>query len=183
MNALSQFMCEPHEIHLVALKHILRYLQGTIGYEIKYDNTTSLELHGYIDSDWAISVKYWKSTSGCYFSLGSAMIYWIYQNQASVTQSSTKAEYIATTMGAREVVWLRKFLSNLFGEPMKPSTIHCDNQSCIKLSVNPVFHDRSKHIEIPYHYVRDMVERRAIQLEYINTGDQTTDILTKATLK
>ena len=63
---------------------------------------------------------------------------------------------------------------------MKPTTIHCDNQSCIKLSVNLVFHDRSKHIESLYHYVRDMVERRAIQLEYINIGDQTTDILTKA---
>ena len=62
---------------------------------------------------------------------------------------------------------------------MKPTTIHYENQSFIKLSVNPVVHDRSKHIEIPYHYVRDMVERRAIQLEYINTSDQTTNILTK----
>ena len=83
-------------------------------------------------------------------------------------------------MGARKVVWLQRLLSNLFGEPMKPTTLHCDNQSCIKLSVNLIFHDRSKYIEIPYHYVRDMVERRAIQLEYINTGDQTADILTKA---
>ena len=81
-------------------------------------------------------------------------------------------------MVAREAVWLRKLLSNLFCDPMKPTTIHC--KSGIELSVNPVFHDRSKHIEIPYHYVRDMVERRAIQLEYINTGDQTTTILTKA---
>ena len=83
-------------------------------------------------------------------------------------------------MGARKVVWLQRLLSNLFGEPMKPTTLHCDNQSCIKLSVNPVFHDRSKHIEIPYHYVRDMVERRVIQLEYISTSDQTADILNKA---
>ena len=83
-------------------------------------------------------------------------------------------------MVAREAVWLRKLLSNLFGEPMKPTTIHCDNQSCLKLSVNPVFHDRSKHIEIPYHYVRDMVERIAILLEYINTSNQTADILTEA---
>ena len=79
-------------------------------------------------------------------------------------------------------MWLRKLLVNLFDEPPKPTIIHCDNQSCIKLSVNPVFHDRSKHIEIPYHYVRDMVERRAIQLEYINTSDQTIDILTKPRL-
>ena len=63
---------------------------------------------------------------------------------------------------------------------MKPATINCDNQSCIKLSMNLEFHDRFKHIEIPYHYVRDMVERRAIELEYINTGDQIANILTKA---
>lgn len=90
------------------------------------------------------------------------MISWICRNKASVAQSSTETEYIAAVMGAREVVWLQKLLSSLFCEPMKPTTIHCDNQSCIKLSVNPVFHDRSKHIEIPYHYLRDMVERRAI---------------------
>ena len=82
-------------------------------------------------------------------------------------------------MGAREAVWLRKLLVGLFGEPLNPTIIHCDNQSCIKLSVNPVFHDRSKHIEIPYHYVRDMVERKVIQLEYVSTNDQTADILTK----
>ena len=108
------------------------------------------------------------------------MISWICKKQASVAQSSIEAEYIAAAMGAREGVWLRKLLSDLFCEPMKPTTIHCDNQSCIKLFVNPVFHDRSKLIEILYHYVRDMVEKKVIQLEYINTGDQTIDILTKA---
>ena len=108
------------------------------------------------------------------------MISWICRKQASIAQSSTKAGYIVATMGARESVWLRKFLFDLFCELMKWTTIHYDNQSCIELSVNLVFHDRSKHIEIPYHYVRDMVERRAIQLEYVNTGDQIADVLTKA---
>ena len=108
------------------------------------------------------------------------MISWICKKQASIAQSSTEAEYIAVAMGAREAVWLQKLLSNLFGEPMKPTTIHCDNQSCIKLSMNLEFHDRFKHIGIPYHYVRDMVEIRVIHLEYMNIGDQTTDILTKA---
>ena len=95
-----------------------------------------------------------------------------------MTQNSTEAEYITASMGAREVVWLRKLLVRLFGDPLNPTIIHCDNQSCIKHSVNPVFHDRSKHIEIPYHYARDMVERNVIQLEYISTSDQTY-ILTK----
>lgn len=82
-------------------------------------------------------------------------------------------------MGAREVAWLQKFLVSLFCESLKPTIIHYDNQICIKLSVNPILHDKLKHIEIPYHYVRDMVERRAIQLEYINTSDQIVGILTK----
>ena len=67
----------------------------------------------------------------------------------------------------------------LFGQPMEPTIIYCDNQSCIKLAIYPVFHNRSKHIEIPYHYVRDMVKRKAIQLEYVCTNKQTADILTK----
>lgn len=82
-------------------------------------------------------------------------------------------------MGGREAVWLRKLIVGLFGEPLKPTNIYCDNQSCIKLSVNHIFHYRSKHIEMPYHYVRDMVEMKAIQLEYISTCDQTSNILTK----
>ena len=82
-------------------------------------------------------------------------------------------------MASREVVWLRKFLVGLFDQPMNPTIIHCDNQSCIKHFVNPIFHEKSKHIKIPYHYVRDMVDRIFIKLEYICTTDQTTDILTK----
>lgn len=171
-------MCEPKEIHLVVAKHILRYLRGTIGYGLKYKNI-DLDLHGYSDSNWLRSVIDRKSTSRCCFSLGSLMISWINRKQSSVAQSSTEAEYIVASMGSREAIWLWKLLVGLFGEPLNPTIIHCDNQSCIKLSVNPVFHDRSKHIEIPYHYVRDMVERNVIQLENISTSDQTTNILTK----
>ena len=86
-------------------------------------------------------------------------------------------------MGAREVVWLRKLLFGLFGKPLPSTTIYCDNQSCIKLSLNPVFHNRSKHIEIPYHYVRDMVEKDVIKLEYISIEDQIVDTLTKPLAK
>ena len=78
-----------------------------------------------------------------------------------------------------EVVWLRKLLVVLFGQPMNPTIIHCDNQSSIKLSETPVFHERSKHIEIPYHYVRDMVDRNIVKLKYIFTADQRKNILTK----
>ena len=100
-----------------------------------------------------------------------------------MAQSYIEDEYIDTSIGAREVVRLRKILFGLFGKPLPPTTIYCDNQSCIKLSLNPVFHNRSKHIEIPYHYVRDMVEKNVIKLEYISTEDQIADTLTKPLAK
>ena len=81
------------------------------------------------------------------------MISWICRKQASVAQSSTEVVYIAAAIASREAMWLRKLLVGLFGQPMNPTIIHYDNQSSIKLSVNPIFHDKSKHIEIPYHYV------------------------------
>jgi hypothetical protein len=145
--------------------------------------SNTLKLKGYTDSDWAGNSEDHKSTSGCCFTLGSAMISWFSRKQSSVAQSSTEAEYIAASMGAREAVWLRKLLFGLFGKPLPPTTIYCDNQSCIKLSLNPVFHNRSKHIETPYHYVRNMVERDVIKLEYISTEDQIADILTKPLAK
>jgi hypothetical protein len=86
-------------------------------------------------------------------------------------------------VAVREVVWLRKLLTNLFENKMDPTTIHCDNQSCVKLSENLVFHDKSKHIEIKYHYIRDMVQRKTVHVQYISTHEQIVDIFTKPLAK
>jgi hypothetical protein len=83
----------------------------------------------------------------------------------------------------REVVWLRKILADLFGHVLDSTVIHCDNQSYVKLSENPVFHDKSKHIEIKYHYIRDMVQRKAILVKYLPTDEQVVDVLTKPLTK
>ena len=80
---------------------------------------------------------------------------------------------------AREAVWLRKILVGLFGHISEPAMIHCDNQSCVQMLVNPVFHEMSNHIEIRYHFIHDMVQKSAVKLQYIPTDDQTTDVLTK----
>ena len=103
VNALSHFMCEPKEIHLVVVKHIMRYLQGTLNLGLKYKKV-DLNLHGYTDSDWAGSITDRKNTSRCCFSLGLVMITWIGRKQASVAQSSTEAEYIAIAMASWEEV-------------------------------------------------------------------------------
>ena len=93
--------------------------------------------------------------------------------------SAAEGEYIFASDASREAIWLRKLLSDLFDSILELVVIHCDNQSCIKLSENPVFHDRSKDIEMRYHYVCDMVQRRAVSLQYIPTDEQTANVLTK----
>lgn len=183
VSALSQFMSKSRQIHLVAAKHILRYLRGTVGYGLKYSSNTVLNLEGYSDSDWAGSVTDRKSISGVCFSLGSAMISWCSRKQSSVALSTAEVEYISACVASCEAVWLRKLFAGLFGQSLEPTIIHCDNQSCLKLLVNPVFHDKSKHVEIQYHYIRDMVQRNVVQLRYICTEEQTIDILTKPLAK
>jgi hypothetical protein len=164
---------------MVAIKHILRYVRGTIAYGLRYTSSGGVMLHGFTDSDWMGSVTDRKSTSGYCFSLGSAVISWSSRKQGSVAQSTAEAEYIAASTAGREAVWLRKLLSDLFRSELEPTVIHCDIQSCLKLTENPVFHDRSKHIEMRYHYIRDMIQKKVLSLQYVPTAEQTADIFTK----
>ena len=129
---------------------MLRYLKGTIDYGLRYVADYEFRLVGYTDSDWTDSVTDWKSTSGCFFGLGSAVIAWRNRKQTTVVLNTTEAECIIAFSSSSEAMWLRKMLSGLFDLEMDATCIYCDNQSCIKLSENPVFHDKSKHIEIKY---------------------------------
>ena len=114
---------------------------------------------GYTDLDWAGSVADRKSTSGCCFSLGSAVVSWFIQKQKSVALSSAEAEYMAGSQASCEALWLRKLLVDLFDQELRPTMIYCDNQSCIQLSDNPLFYDKSKHIEMMYHFIRRIMFR------------------------
>jgi hypothetical protein len=180
VNTLSQFMVEPRRVHWVAAKHVLRYLCGTVDYGLDYHRGDGVRLVGYTDSDWAGCVSDRKSTSGCSFGLGSAVVSWFSRKQKLVALSSVEDEYMEASQASCEALWLRKMLIGLFGVQLRPTVIYCDNQSCIKLSENPVFHDRSKHIEIRYHFIHDYVQRGAVELQYISTEEQVADILTKA---
>ena len=176
-------MVESRHVHLIAAKHVLRYLKGTINYGLRYVVDCEFRLLGYTDLDWACSVTDRKSTLGCCFSLGSVVIAWRNREQTSVALSTTEVEYIAACSASSEAVWLQKMLSGLFDLEMDATCIYCDNQSCINLSENPVFHDKSKHIEIKYQYIRDMVEKGAMKLQYIATDEQVVDVLTKSLSK
>eukprot|EP00253_Pinus_taeda_P017780 PITA_17780 len=124
-----------------------------------------------------------KSTSGGISNLGLTTVSWYSKKQRSVALSSVEAEYMATSQAACEAIWMRKILVGLFGQRMDPTVIYCDNQSCIKVSENPIFHDKSKHIDIWYHHVRDCVVKRIMLLLYVSTEEQDADILTKALSK
>ena len=104
------------------------------------------------------------------------MISWKSRKKSSICFITTEPEYIVACSASCEDIWLRKLLTDLFDLEMEATTILCDNQSCIKMAENPVFHDKSKHIEIRYHYMHDLVQRGAIKLQYIITDEQVVDV-------
>jgi hypothetical protein len=180
VNTLSQYKVEPRSVHWIGEKHVLRYIAGSVDYGLDYVRGNGVSLVGYTNSDWAGCAIDRKSTSRCCFGLALGLVSWYSRKQKSVALSSAKAEYMATSQASCEAIWLHKLLVGLFGQELPPTVIHCNNQSCIKLFENPVFHDRSKNIEIRYHFIRDWVQRGAVQLQYILTDEQVADILTKA---
>ena len=107
-------MTDPRHVHLIASKHILRYLKGTVDYGLKYDANQKIDLEGYVDSHWAGSAINRKSTSGCCFGMGSGLNSWFSRKQSYVAPSTTKVEYVAACSASCEVVWLQKLLSNIF---------------------------------------------------------------------
>jgi hypothetical protein len=146
---------------------------------LRYASNSDVKLHGFTDSDWAGSVDDRKSTSSICFSLGFAMISWASRKQKFVALNTAEAEYIAACDACTEATWLRKMVFGLFDQVLDSTVIHCDNQSCMKLSENPVFHDRLKHIEIKYYFLHDKVQKGEVILQYTSIDEQTTDILMK----
>jgi hypothetical protein len=118
---------EPRQEHWIDAKHVLRYIHGTINYGLRYTTSSDIQLHGFIDSDWAGSEEDKKSTSGMCFSLGSAMISWGSRKHNFIALSTAEAEYMAECEACTEAVWLRKLVSNLFDQTPESTTIYCDN--------------------------------------------------------
>eukprot|EP00253_Pinus_taeda_P019688 PITA_19688 len=172
VNTLSQFMVESKIVHWVISRHILIYVHGTVGLELKYTQEDDVRLSRFTDADWAGILVDRKSTSGYYFSVGSGMISWCSRKKKSVALSSVEVEYMAANTTTCEAIWLRKFPVSLLRKNIGESNIYCDNHSCIKLSENPVFHDRLNHIDIRCHFIRDCVQCWEVQMQYVPTSDQ-----------
>ena len=166
VSLISRFMETPKDSHWQAGKRILKYVKGTKGYSILYTAANIFDLIGYTDSDWAGSLDDRKNTSRYVFHMGSGVISWASKKQPIVSQSTAEAEYIAVNAAACQAIWLRRILADLKEEQEDGTTIFCDNFSSIALAKNPVFHGRSKHIEIKYHFIRELIENGEIKMEF-----------------
>jgi len=179
VNYLSQFNNCYSEYHWQCAKRVLRYLKGTKCYKLCFskDNVNDLHLEGFVDSDWANDSDR-KSYSGYVFKLSGGPISWQSCKQKSTALSSTEAEYIGLCEASKEAVYLKNLLNELVGFNSSV-TVYNDNQSAQKLATNPVFHKRSKHIDVKYHFVRECVSNNVINIKYQQTNEMVADILTK----
>jgi transposase InsO family protein len=178
---VARYMERPTEIHVAAVKRILRYLKGTTSYGLWYEKGKGSELTGWSDSDYAGDVDDRRSTSGYVFMIGTKVVSWSSKKQPIVTLSTTEAEFIAAASCACQGIWLSRILALIDKKRKKDCiTILCDNSSSIKLSKNPVMHGRSKHIDVRFHFLRDLTKDGSVQLVHCSTNDQVADIMTKA---
>ncbi|XP_031116520.1 uncharacterized protein LOC116020179 [Ipomoea triloba] len=179
VNRLCQFMHAPSTVHWAMLKRVLRYVKGTLHYGLCVHKSDSVEIHAFSDSNWAGDPADRKSTSGFAVFFGGNLISWTCRKQRTVARSSTEAEYKALAYVSAEVTWLVSLLRELGLDSSEPPTLWCDNLGATYLCANPVFHARTKHVEIDYHFVRDKVAKKELQVHFISTKDQLVDMFTK----
>lgn len=178
LNVCSRHQDKPRSKLWKTLKRVLRYLKETLNYSLFYRKSDCNEiLTVYSDSDWAGDLQDRKSTSGYVFQIFGCTVDWCTKRQSTVALSSTKAEYVALTEAAKEGLWLNDLLSD-FGFEKSIFTVYEDNQSCIKL-VKRFEHKRLKHVDIKYNFIKDIVHKKLLNIEYVSTRDQYADILTK----
>ncbi len=192
VSIISQFASNPTRLHHQAAKRILWYLKGTINLKLNYsgdkgDNEDNGEkyhlmpkLISYTDANWGNDINTRRSTTGYIFYLsGGGAISWSSKRQATVALSSTEAEYMALTQATKEAIWLRSLLYELGFNQNDAITLFEDNQSAMAFAKYPVYHARSKHIDIQYHFIREKIESKEIEVSYITTDDMIADALTK----
>ncbi|KAJ8759694.1 hypothetical protein K2173_009795 [Erythroxylum novogranatense] len=177
------FMHTPTVVHMKLVHRILRYLKGTLSTDLHLTSQTTLTQSAFSDADWASCQTTRRSTTGYCTFLGSNIISWCAKKQHTISRSSTETEYHAMTNIVAELTWLTYILSDLHIPLSSSPTLYCDNISALYMTINPVFHARSKHIELDYHFVRERVALGLLVTKYIPFTHQVADLFTKSVTK
>ncbi|MCO5547319.1 hypothetical protein L7F22_000767 [Adiantum nelumboides] len=178
VGVVSGYMSNPGKKHWEAVKCILRYLKGTKDLCICFGKSET-SVHGFTDADFAGHPDCRKSTSGYVFTFTGGAVSWISRLQKCVALSTIEAEYVAATEASKEALWLMRLVEEL-GIKSQVPVLHCDSQSAIMLTRNPVFHAKTKHIEVKYHFLRSVLDDKIITLVKVHTDDNPADLLTKS---
>jgi Reverse transcriptase (RNA-dependent DNA polymerase) len=184
VSYVSQFMQKPMKGHFELVSQILRYLKSAPGRGIFMQKHGYVNIIGYTDADWAGCPHDRKSTSGFCMFVGGNAVTWRSKKQAVVARSSAEAEYRAMAAATSEIIWLRLLLKELgHNVDDNPTILYCDNQAAMHIATNPVFHERTKHIDVDCHFVREKILNKVIKTAYIRSTDQIADIFTKPLAK
>jgi len=183
VGVLSRFMSKSGKEHWTTLKRVFRYLRGTSDYGLCYQGRLGLDrvldIHGFVDVDWAEDLDQRRSTSGYAFNLFGGAVSWMSKKQSVVALANTEAEYVAATYVSKEVVWLERLCSSM-GLVRGAIRIDCDSQSVVFLAKNLAYHSKTNHIDVQYHFVRDMIEDKKVLLVKVDTLKNIADALTKS---
>ncbi|KAK2391898.1 putative mitochondrial protein [Trifolium repens] len=180
VSVVSQFLNSPCESHWNAVVRILKYIKRAPGKGLVFTDNGHTNIVGYSDADWAGDPNDRRSTSGYCIFIGGNLISWKSKKQTVVSRSSTEAEYRAMAHATCELVWLKHLLQELHFCEVGQMELVCDNQSALHLSSNPVFHERTKHIEVDCHFIREKIISGVIRTSFVNSKDQLADIFTKS---
>lgn len=178
VNQVCQYMHAPTDVHMAAVKRILRFLKGTITHGLHL-HAGPLRLQAYYDADWAGSPYDQRSTNGYCVYLGPNPISWCAKKQSTVARSSTEAEYRCLVHTAAEITWLYALLREFHVPLPHTPLIWSDNVNAISLAFKPVFHAHTKHVEIDYHFVREKIACKQLDVRFVSSTDQIADIFTK----
>ncbi|CAM8942004.1 unnamed protein product [Rhodiola kirilowii] len=179
VHVLSQYMHQPRDDHLKAAHKVLRYLKSAPAQGLFYPSNQKLILRGYCDADWGACPLTRRSVTGYSVTLGNCLISWKTKKQTVVSRSSAEAEYRAMAQASCELVWLTRLLKDFRVDIPLPIPLYCDNNAALHIARNPVFHERTKHVELDCHVVRQHVASGFLTPQYIQSSAQLADLFTK----
>ena len=169
MSMVSQFMHQPTEAHMNGVTTIMRYLKTAPRKGLMFSKHTHMDLEGYTYADWAGSITNRLSPSGYFTFVGGNLVTWRSKKQKVVARSSAEAEFRGMAQGVCELLWLWRLLKDLGVKPLKAKNLYCDNKAVIEIAHNPVQHDRTKHVEVDRHFIKEKLENGMIEFPFVNS--------------